>query len=104
MLVTEPTPSGVHDLERAVELCAHFDRRAGIIINKAGLDPAREADIAALAASRGVAVLAEIPYDRAVIDVLVSGRTMADLGEHAVGRAVRAAWSNVLAAAKRAVL
>ena len=39
ILVTEPTPSGEHDLGRALELCHHFQIPARVIINKADIDP-----------------------------------------------------------------
>ncbi|WP_456385825.1 hypothetical protein [Desulfolithobacter sp.] len=38
VLVTEPTPSGRHDLERVAALCDHFRIRAEVIINKADLN------------------------------------------------------------------
>ncbi len=40
LVVTEPTVSGVHDLERVLDLAAHFRVPAGVIINKADLNPA----------------------------------------------------------------
>lgn len=100
VLVTEPTPSGMHDLERAADLCAHFGRPAGIIVNKADINEERSRDIEKFCASRGLPLLARIPYDPAVVDALMAGLTMADLGSHRITTAIRAAWKNVLAAAK----
>ena len=34
VIVTEPTPSGLHDMERVFELCKHFNVSAQVIINK----------------------------------------------------------------------
>jgi MinD superfamily P-loop ATPase len=99
ILVTEPTPSGLHDLERAADLCARFPRPAGVIINKEGLNPAREREIADLCTARGLPLLGRIPYDKIVVDALMSGLTMADLGEHRASKAIRTAWNNVIALA-----
>ena len=39
VLVTEPTPSGLHDLQRVADLCRHFTIPIGVIVNKADLNP-----------------------------------------------------------------
>lgn len=63
LVVAEPTPSGVSDLLRALELAAHFGVRASLVINKADLNAERRAEIERLAADRGVPVLERLPYD-----------------------------------------
>jgi len=98
VLVTEPTLSGVHDLERAVDLCAHFERPAGVIINKADLDPTCDDAITRLCAMHHLPILARIPFDKVVVDALMSGWTMVDLGAHPIAQATRTAWRNVLRA------
>ncbi|MBN2752129.1 MAG: ATP-binding protein, partial [Rhodospirillaceae bacterium] len=90
VLVTEPTPSGVSDLGRVAGLCAHFDRPAGIIINKADLDSARVAEIEDMAASRGMPILAYIPFANGAMRALVEGRSLLDVPETAP--ALVAAW------------
>ena len=47
LMVVEPTVSGVHDLERVLDLVAHFEVPAAVLINKADLSEARTAEIAA---------------------------------------------------------
>ncbi len=99
VLVTEPTPSGLHDLERAAELCAHFARPAGVIVNKADLDEDRSAEIERLCARRGLPILARIPFEPVVVEALMAGLTMADLGNHPVADAIRHGWRNAHALA-----
>ena len=98
VLVTEPTPSGLHDLERAADLCAHFERAAGTVVNKAGLDHTREDEIEAFCARRDLPVLGRIPYDTAIVDALMAGRTIAEMGGQPAA-AIRAVWGRVVAAA-----
>ena len=52
--VTEPTPSGRHDLERVAELCQHFQTAFAVIINKYDLNPEETARIEAFCHNRGV--------------------------------------------------
>ncbi len=90
VLVAEPTASGVADLTRAADLCAHFSVPAGIVLNKADLDAERAAEVAALAAARGLPVLARIPFAEGAMRALVAGRTLLDLPQTAA--AVEDAW------------
>lgn len=99
VLVTEPTPSGLHDLERAVDLCAHFERAAGVVVNKSGINRAREEEIEAFCARRGLPLLGWVPYDIAIVDALMAGRSIAEMGDHPAAAAIRAVWRRVAAVA-----
>ena len=63
VLVTEPTPFGLHDLKLAVEMVRALKLRLGIVINRAGLDG--DAMHAYCRRAR-IPVLGELPDDRAV--------------------------------------
>lgn len=39
VLVTEPTMTGVHDLERVLSLARHFDIRTAVVVNKGDVNP-----------------------------------------------------------------
>jgi MinD superfamily P-loop ATPase len=66
LLVTEPTPSGVSDLVRALDLVRHFLLPCGVVVNKADLNAERGADIDRVTTGRGVPILARFPYDDAL--------------------------------------
>ncbi|HPW56081.1 MAG TPA: ATP-binding protein [Thermoanaerobaculaceae bacterium] len=80
LVVTEPTPSGLHDLERVLELCHHFGVPARVCVNKWDLHPALTAELEALARSRQAAPVGRIPYDLAVTAAQVQGRPVIELG------------------------
>ena len=63
LLVTEPTPFGLHDLKLAVELLKILKIKHGVLINRAGIGDDRVKDYCY---KEGVPVLAQIPYDRKV--------------------------------------
>jgi len=71
--VTEPTQSGLHDLLRALDLAAWFKVPAMVVVNKADLCPEMTAEMRAACAARGIDVVAEIPFDRAVPENLARG-------------------------------
>jgi MinD superfamily P-loop ATPase len=75
LLVTEPTPFGLHDLTLAVELMHDLAIPCGVIINRDGLgDDAVER----YCAEQGVAVLLRIPFDRRIAELYCRGVTLAE--------------------------
>ncbi len=73
VIVTEPTPSGIHDLQRVLDLCAHFRVRAGIVVNKADLNNDATTTIGVLATERGLPLLGTLPYDPLFTDAQRAG-------------------------------
>jgi MinD superfamily P-loop ATPase len=73
LVVTEPSPSGEHDLVRVLELAAHFGIPASVLVNKHDLAPEQTARIEELAASRGAAVAGRIAFDPEVPRALARG-------------------------------
>jgi len=94
VIVTEPTPSGRHDLLRVAELCEHFHIPIGVIVNKVDLNPAQAARIESYCAERGHALLARFPHDEIVTAAMVERRAVTEI-ECDFAQAVRTAWSRI---------
>ena len=75
VLVTEPTPFGLHDLELAVELGRQMDIPIGVVVNR---DGAGASDVSGYCAEHGIPVLARIPFDRRVAEVYAEGGLVLD--------------------------
>ncbi len=73
LAVTEPTPSGEHDLVRLLDTAAHFGVPAMVAINKHDLAPDQTEHIEALCAERGVEVAGRVPFDPMVPRALARG-------------------------------
>jgi len=95
LIVTEPTVSGVHDMERVLDLAAHFGVPSRVIINKADLNTEQAARIDTIAAQRNARVIGRIPFDRVVNDALMAGKTVVQYQEGAAADAIRNAWKEV---------
>ncbi len=78
LMVTEPTRSGIHDLERLARTIEGFGIPAGIVINKADLHDENSAAIEALAADLGLPVLARLPFSPSVPGAMKALRTVAE--------------------------
>lgn len=69
--VTEPTPSGLSDLKRALGIAEHFSIPSGIIINKHDINPEQTKEIEAFAEENDIPILSRIPYDKSFVDSLI---------------------------------
>ncbi len=93
VVVTEPTVSGVHDMERVMQLCKHFGVPVLVIINKSDLNKEQSDKIEVICEEHGSRVIAHIPFDRDVNDALMVGKTVIDYGKGSAESAIRNAWS-----------
>ncbi len=96
VLVTEPTPSGRHDLERVARLCDHFRIKTGIIVNKADINKDATEKIAAYCRTKGYPLLARLPYDPVITEAMVQQKAVTEFTETEISRAIAAAWRAVL--------
>ena len=74
ILVTEPTPFGLHDLKLAVGAVQMLQIPFGLVINRSDIG---NQDVKDYAASMGMPVLMEIPFDRQIAEVTTNGKLMA---------------------------
>ena len=75
VLVTEPTPFGFYDFQLAWEAFAPLGKPMGAVVNRAGLG---NDAIYRFCREKGLPILAEIPYDRAIAEAYARGRIIAD--------------------------
>jgi len=95
MIVTEPTVSGVHDMERVLQLTAHFGIPTVVAINKSDLNPQQSRRIEEIAQDHGSMVIGHIPFDQAVNDALTEGKTIVEYGESQAKKTVEELWENL---------
>ncbi len=96
LLVTEPTVSGVHDLERILGTVNHFRVPAMVLINKADVNPAHTAGIEAYCRAQGIDLVGNLPYDTVVTEAMVQGQPVTIYQpEGAMAGALREVWACV---------
>ncbi|MBW2056499.1 MAG: ATP-binding protein [Deltaproteobacteria bacterium] len=74
--ISEPTLSGMHDLNRVLDLAGHFKIPARVCINKFDINPEITAEIERECRDKGVEVVSKLPFDRCVVDSLVMRKTV----------------------------
>jgi MinD superfamily P-loop ATPase len=97
LAVTEPTPSGEHDLERVLALARYFDIPAFVCVNKHDLNPAMTARIECRAAELGATIAGRIPYDPAVTAAQRQGRPVVEHDDGPAAQAMIQLWKDLSA-------
>jgi MinD superfamily P-loop ATPase len=95
LLVTEPTLSGIHDLERVLEVCRHFGVPALVCINKCDINEDNTHQIEAYCSAQGIQVASKIPFDNVVTEALVHGVPVVEYADGSVSREIAALWQKV---------
>jgi len=93
--VTEPTPSGRHDLERVADLCRHFQIDLGVIINKYDLSDQETGRIETFCRERSYPIVALLPYDPVITQAMIQGLVITELPETDFSHRIRQAWTRI---------
>ncbi|MCF7903351.1 MAG: ATP-binding protein [Candidatus Marinimicrobia bacterium] len=91
ILVTEPTPFGLHDLKLAVEAMRQLGKSMGVVINREGLG---DTHVEEFCQKMQVPILAHIPHDRHIAERYSRGELMDTLPE--IRSALKAIEAQVL--------
>jgi MinD superfamily P-loop ATPase len=78
LLVTEPTPFGLHDLKLAVEMARALGRTPQVVLNRADLG---NHEVRRYVETEGLELLAEIPFSQEVAVAYAQGRIAAEASD-----------------------
>ncbi|MFA5322421.1 MAG: ATP-binding protein [Smithella sp.] len=94
LVVTEPTVSGEHDLERVLALTHHFQIPTAICINKWDINPDMTARIEEKAVNLGAQIAGRIRYDHAVTQAQIQQKAVVEI-ESESSRDIIHIWKNL---------
>ena len=96
LIVTEPTVSGKHDMERVAQLAGHFKIPAMICVNKFDLNLELTRKIENYAKEKGLSCLGRIPFDPVFTKAMIQAQTVFEYdGQSPVGEAIRGTWQQM---------
>lgn len=95
LIVTEPTLSGMHDMERVKALADQMRIPTMLCINKADLNRETAEQLKDFARENGMAVVGEIPFDREVVNAMKAGKSLVQFSEGVAASAVKEMWERV---------
>ena len=96
LLVTEPTLSGQHDLERVTGVCRHFDIPALVCINKFDINEDNTRNIEDYCRQQGNDIAAKIPYDSIVTEAMIHGKTIMEYRRNGTAQHIEKLWKNIM--------
>ncbi len=96
VVVTEPTPSGIHDLKRVVELTGHFQIPTALVVNKSDINPQYVGEMKSYCHERGIVYLGEIPYEPKITEAQKQAKTILDFDPHCgASKAIEAIYAGL---------
>ena len=97
LIVTEPTVSGIHDMERVGQLAAHFKMPAMICINKYDLNPDQAQAIEAIAKEKDMVFVGKLPFDPAFTKAMVQGKSIMETHADSPAAAqIKQIWNRIM--------
>ena len=96
VIVTEPTRSGISDLQRAAQVASSYCSDLRIVINKCDINAENAAAIRSLCAENGWPVLAELPFDRRLVEAQLQCQSIIDYApDSPCSQALRQAYQSL---------
>jgi MinD superfamily P-loop ATPase len=95
LVVTEPTLSGLHDLERVIELTRHFEIPTMLVVNKYDVNEEITRRAEQHARKLGAQVVGRIRLDPAVTEAQIHGLSVVEHTNNGAGADIAEVWKNV---------
>ena len=97
LVVTEPTVSGIHDMERILGVAVHFNIPMVVCINKYDINEKNAEKIEDYCGEAGVKVVGKLPYDNVATRAMIEGKTVIEHSDGVLAEKVGDMWREVLA-------
>jgi len=96
LVVTEPTESGIHDLERLLELIKHFSVKPFVVVNKYDINIENTERIEEYCKKNDIPVLGRISFDPVVTEAMVEGLPVVEYSpESSVSKEIKNIWESL---------
>jgi MinD superfamily P-loop ATPase len=99
VIVTEPTPSGLHDMARITDLCGHFRIPVAVIINKCDLNEQIAGSIQTVCRQKGFTLAAKLPYDPDFVHAMVREKAITEFSNSDTVQQIIQAWDQIVSLA-----
>ena len=95
LVVTEPTLSGRHDLERVAQLTKHFGIEMLLCVNKWDLNKDMTSQIEAMADEIGVKAAGRVRYDNSVTKAQIQKLSVVEYSDNGIATDINNLWTRV---------
>ena len=95
LIVTEPTLSAIHDLERILGVCNHFKIPAVVCINKYDINDDNTKKIEQYCKNNKIDIVGKLPYDNIVTDAMIHEKTVVEYKNNTFSDLLIDMWNNI---------
>jgi len=96
VVVTEPSKSGLHDLERAVNLAKSFSLQLAVVINKYDINTSMARVLEKYCDANNITLLGKVPFNTVMVDAMVQQKSVVEYAPQSnVSREIRKIWKKI---------
>lgn len=95
LIITEPSKSGLHDMERVIEVAQKFRIPIGVIINKSDLNEAVKQSMYRILKEEKIEILAELPFSSAFTQAMLKGKTIVEENDSILKERLISTWETI---------
>jgi len=95
LVVTEPTISARHDLERVIELTQHFRIPTAVCVNKYDINPEIAKSIEKRTSEKGLKLAGRIAYDTEVTRAQIAGKSIVEYSTNGLKEQIVSLWKSI---------
>jgi MinD superfamily P-loop ATPase len=95
LIVTEPTLSAIHDLERILGVAYHFKIPAVVCINKFDINLENTANIEQYCKNNNIDIVGKLPYDNVVTEAMIHEKNVVEYSKSDFTNRIIDMWNNL---------
>ena len=96
LIVTEPTLSAIHDLERIFSVAQHFHIPAVVCINKSTINLDNTSMIEQYCKKNSIAIVGKLPYDITITQAMIHEQSAIEFSDGVLSKKLREMWNTIL--------
>jgi len=95
LIVTEPTLSGMSDMERVIKVAEYFGVETRVLINKYDINTENSMKIEKMCGEKGIPVAGRIPFSEKVPMSVVEGVPYVKFSDDSISKKIREIWKGI---------
>ncbi len=95
LIVTEPTLSAIHDLNRILGVAQHFRVPAVVCINKASINPENTKNIEDYCTQKNIQIVGTLPYDTIITQAMIHEQSIIEFSDGILSKTIREMWNKI---------
>ena len=95
LAITEPTLSGIHDLERVHLVAKHFGVKTACVINKYDINSDNSKTIQDWCEKEGIPLFGKIPFEQGITESIVNRMPAVEYSENCATEEIKKIWKTI---------